>query len=448
MPPPLAALICFLFILYLFKKDSRKTNAFSWALVVPMIWMFLAGSRYVSHWLNLGGYIDSSDPYLEGSPADRLIFLCLIISGIATLLRRNIEWRELFSQNYWVLLFFVYGGISVIWSDYPFVSIKRLFKAMGNVVMALVILTERQPFEAIALVLRGLGFILLPLSALFIKYYPHLGRVYHMGHPVFTGVGMQKNALGQICLITGIYFCWSILLTPARELRNGGRLDFTVVAPFIVLIVWLFYMANSATSLTCMIVSICIFLASRLRWVSRVPRRILTVGVIFIVLLAVLQLSIDVKTIVLDMLNRDPTLTTRLPMWMDLISMVHNPLIGFGYETFWTGERQDMVSQIWGVDRQAHNGYLEIYLNLGVIGLFLLVGSIVSGLKKVSDDLVFDYSTGILRLCFIVVVALYNWTEASICGVSNIWVLLLLGIIQTPSKRILPNEHTVKAPPS
>jgi hypothetical protein len=52
---------------------------------------------------------------------------------------------------------------------------KRWVKDLWNPIMALVILTERRPYEAVGVVLRRLNLLLLPLSILFIKYYLELG---------------------------------------------------------------------------------------------------------------------------------------------------------------------------------------------------------------------------------------------------------------------------------
>ncbi len=56
---------------------------------------------------------------------------------------------------------------------------------------------------------------------LFVRYFPELGRTYHAdGSPMFTGVGHQKNDLGLMCLVTGIYFAWKVF--QPRD-RGGGR---------------------------------------------------------------------------------------------------------------------------------------------------------------------------------------------------------------------------------
>ena len=406
------------------------------ALWIPLLWMFFAGSRYVSEWLNLGAPMQGNDAYLEGNLWNSASFMALMIAGMVVLVRRRINWSEVFTKNAWIWLFFIYGGISILWSDYPFVSFKRLIKASGNVIMVLVILTDQRPYEAIGTILRRLAFVFLPLSVLFIKYYPDLGRGFtQAGFAMYTGVATQKNGLGAICLLSSIYFGWSLLLHRREESKLGRLLNIPTIIVLLFMIVWLFNMANSSTSLACMIVAICLFLVSRLPAMSHQPKRIIVVIIICIAVFGLLEWSFDIKDQLIAMLGRRPDLTTRVPMWEHLLTMVKNPIAGFGYDSFWLGDRMEIVQARWGHLMQAHNGYLEIYLNLGFIGLFIIAGQILSGLRKVSRHLAIDYSAAILRLCFIVVVVLYNYTEATFYGVSGMWVLFLLGVMERPGQQ-------------
>ena len=70
MVPRLAALAVLRSSPYLSGRISERPDVepISW---VPLVWMFLAGSRWVSSWLNLSGPLDSVDDYTEGSPVDR-----------------------------------------------------------------------------------------------------------------------------------------------------------------------------------------------------------------------------------------------------------------------------------------------------------------------------------------------------------------------------------------
>lgn len=442
MPPRFAALLCTVFIFYLLWSDLKKAHGFSKALWIPLIWMFLAGSRYVSQWMNLRSISETQDAYMEGSPLDRIVFILLIVAGLFVLRQRRVDWRQLVKQNAWVWLYFLFGGISILWSDFPFVSFKRWFKASGNLIMALVIVTERRPYEALVTVLMRLAFLLLPLSILFIKYYPYLGRAYHRGRVMFTGVAGQKNGLGQICLLTSIALCHKLILFPRMK---GNLLDHYTTATVMTLTAMTTYLllkASSATSTACIVIVISICIASRLRMIMQDPIRIYMLGIASVALFFVLDSIIDVTGLILDILGRDRNLTTRVPMWMGLLQMAGNPLYGVGFESFWLGNRLDILWQNYGQHIiQSHNGYLETYLNLGLLGLMIIVGTIVSGLLKVKSHLSVDLPNAVLRLSIIVAVAAYNWTEASFYGVSNMWLLLLWAVIEVPHIREKPPAH-------
>ena len=432
MPPQIAALLCFIFIFYLFWIDRKQIAGVSNAVWIPFVWMFLAGSRYVSQWLDLGSALDPLEAYQEGSPVDRVVFFILIAAGIIVLIKRKVKWGHLLRQNKWIVLFFLFGFISILWSDFPFVSFKRWTKALGNVIMALVILSEERPYIAIGVILRRLAFIWLPISLLFIKYYPDMGRSYHMGKPMFTGIAFQKNGLGAICMISSIYFSWTMMLNQENWPNISKPLRLILVFVFLIITAWLLYVANSATSLACLVVALGLFFISTRSFMTTHPERIMIWGMVAVLIIGLLEVTLDVSNLIIRLLGRDENLTTRVPMWQKLLDMAENPFVGVGYESFWLGDRLRVLRESFGKLHQAHNGYLELYLNLGLVGLALQAGCILSGLQKIHSHLKVDYPSAILRLCFILTVVLYNWTEATFYGVSNIWLLLFLGIISIP----------------
>ena len=169
MSSQLAALICIFFVIYIFWTDAKKCDVYSNALWIPFFWIFLAGSRYFSSWL---GFSPPVDNLTEGSPIDRAVFFSLIVAGAYILSRRKIDWQRLISQNIWIVLYFLYCFFSIAWSEEPFIIFKRWIKELGIPIMALVVLTDHRPYEAIVVILRRFSFLLLPVSVLFIKYYP------------------------------------------------------------------------------------------------------------------------------------------------------------------------------------------------------------------------------------------------------------------------------------
>jgi exopolysaccharide production protein ExoQ len=433
MPSSAAAGVFALFILYLFWSDRKNTKQVSSAIWIPLLWMFFAGSRYLTQWMDLGAPVPFGgvEEYVEGNPINRFTFLGLMAAGAVVLLRRRIRWGRAIAQNPWIWFFFFWGALSIVWSDYPAVSSKRLIKAFGNVIMALVVLSEERPYEAVAVLLRRLSFLFVPLSVLFVKYYPELGRAYSPWNdePMFTGVAQQKNGLGQICLLAGTYFAW--VLVRARDLQF--RPPFLVSAILLAMTVWLLHKSNSATSLSCLGLVSLILLASRFPVVRTKPARLIGLGATAIVLIGILEVTVGVSDEVLGILGRDATLTTRTPMWYGLIEMVEHPLIGEGFESFWLGDRLITVwYMVLNTLHQAHNGYLEVYLSLGLIGLGIVLISILSAFFKIYRHLQTEHAPAILRLCFVAAVVLYNWTEATFVGVSNMWIVFFLGAMSLP----------------
>jgi len=412
MPAQLATLICIIFILYLFWEDFKESDESSNALWIPVVWMFFSGSRGIYQWLVPGRHFTTPEAYLEGSPLDAYMFLILSLASVIILIRRRINWAELLINNPWIWMYFLFGFLSILWSDYPFVSLKRWVKALSTISMALIILTDQHPYRAIGVVLRRLAFLLLPLSVLFIKYYPELGRAYTWsGKAMYTGVATQKNGLGQICLISGIYFIYFFSDT-ILEHWNGRK---SVGHPYLIVnfalaatSIWLLYISDSATSILCIIIAAGLFIISRVQAIALKPNRIIFLGMLVFSVFGTLEIFFDVTDYIVSIFGRDPTLTTRVPMWHGLLAMVENPIFGTGYESFWLGDRLRVLWAEYGALTHSHNGYLETYLNLGLIGLAILVGCILSGLLYVRRCLDFDYATAILRLSFIVVVLIYK----------------------------------------
>jgi O-antigen ligase len=198
-----------------------------------------------------------------------------------------------------------------------------------------------------------------------------------------------------------------------------------------IMISWLLFVAKSATSLAATFIGILMIISLGLPGIKKNPKLIKIYFLVSVIIFMIVHLSFDIFAVVTTSLDRDMTLTGRTELWEDLIKMGTNPLIGTGYESFWLGDRR---SFLWAQEQyrwhpnQAHNGYLEIYLNLGFIGLILLTGIIYSVYKNINVKLLslhdFDYQ--ILRMTFLVVTLIINVTEAYFKGINLLWFIFLL----------------------
>lgn len=433
MPQDVAMVVYGVVILALFLFDRDRESQVSRALWIPIAWVSISASRMVSEWFAVAPAVESLDQDLEGSPLDALILAGLLAAGLIVLFKRRRRVGTFLRANGPLLVFFLYCAVSVLWSDYPFVAFKRWTKAVGNLVMVLVVLTDPDPSAAVKRLLARSGFLLIPFSVLLIKYYPALGQRYNpwTGWAYYSGVATGKNGLGYVCLVFGLASVWRVLeaLRGSEGRRRAGQL----IAHGVVLAMalWLFWKADSATSLGCFLIGVTLMAVMSLPGFARRPTtmHLLVAAVLFLSLSA---LFLDGMGLV-EAMGRDATLTGRTALWDQVLSLSAHPLFGTGFESFWLGERVEKLWRIyWWHPNQAHNGYLEIFLNLGWIGLALLGLVMAQGYRNVVGVFRRDPGAGRLRLAYFVVAALYNLTEAAFKGTHPVGIAFLLAATAVP----------------
>jgi exopolysaccharide production protein ExoQ len=424
-----------LLIGYLIRRDCSVAPRPSAAVWIPTLWLLINGSRQPSQWLGLRSGSLGQALY-EGSPIDEVIYGTLIVAGILVLVNRRVRIDQLAKNSSWIILFFLYEGISCVWSDFPFISFRRWFKASGDFVMIFILLSDLHPVRAITAAIKRSGYILIPLSVLLIKYYEGNGRVIDdWGRSYYTGVTLDKNMFGQLLFAYSLFFVAESVRAFRQDSssRAARRADLLSCALLLVMISWLIPLANSKTSLFALVTGIAMILALQFSGI----RRHLWFFLIATVLIAAISNELfPVKSEILEASGRDASLTGRTGIWQTVLSEPINPLLGTGYTSFWLGER---LQRIWDFYPrtpllQAHNGYLEVYLNLGLVGLVLLGGVLWTALRNARRRLLAaDYTTGNLNdslfqtfgIAYILAYLLYNITEATFQGLSFLFIVFL-----------------------
>jgi exopolysaccharide production protein ExoQ len=423
MPPQLALFLTFGFVIFLFRWESQQASTGRRALWIPLLWVLITGSRFASQWLAVWGVLPGGDATMEeGSPLDALVFLVLIAAGVQVLRQREVSLARIFKDNKWICSFLIYCLLSILWSDFPFVAIKRWIKILGHPIMALVIVTDPNPMAALRSLMKKAAFVHVPFSILFIKYYPEHGRGFDRwtGEGFNRGVNLNKNELGYVCMLLGLFFFWNLLQARQTEDRKARRKELLLTGVFLFLIWWLLSMSDSATSLACVVVGALTMVVLGFRWPNKkyIGWYVITGVLVF----GAAEMLLGVYASVVEMLGRDPSLTDRTKVWADVLALTDNPLLGAGFESFWLGERLDKLwAKWWWEPNQAHNGYIETYINLGLVGLFLLAGILISTFRKIRLDLLGNFEFGRLGLGFLFVILIYNYSEATFKGVHLVW---------------------------
>jgi exopolysaccharide production protein ExoQ len=435
MGAQLAFLICSVGIAGLFYLDRDKSVRTSKALWLPVIWLWIAGSRAVSVWLGTGGgSAGALASTLDGSPMDAAIFEALIVAGVIVLFHRR-KTIALVKASGPVLIYFLYCMISTAWSPIPAPAFKRWIKDVGDLVMVLVIVTDAQPIAALRRLYSRVGFILFPLSVVLIRY-TDLGRGYDPdGNPMNTGVTTNKNSLGLIVFVISLGALWhtrSLLLdknAPHRARRlvaQGALLTFGIV---------LLQMAHSATSIACFVLGGGLMLTASLRAIRSRPGRLhaLCLGIL---LAGALTLLFGGESLVTGALGRKSDLSGRTNIWRASIASADSPVFGTGFESFWNTNAHkvarnpalagylDMSNLV-----SAHNGYIEVYLDLGWVGVCLIAFILISGYRRAAKAFGRDPQFGSLILAYIVTGAFYSITEVGFRVLGPSWIFLLLAVV-------------------
>jgi exopolysaccharide production protein ExoQ len=438
LTPPVALVLTTAFIVFLFRRDIRERSNVSGALWLPLIWMLLIGSRTPTQWLSLSGFVHAASME-EGNTLDALVYFTLIAAGFYVLNKRQVSLSEICRNNGWLMAFLLYCFIAVLWSDFPFIAFKRWIKILGHPVMALIILTEPDPEEALSRLMKRSAYVLVPLSILFIKYYPDLGRGFDAwtGAAMNSGINANKNELGWTCMILGFFFFWYLLQILKTEKSKARRNELLLIAGFIYMIWWLLSKASSATSLLSLLTGVLTAVLLGLRLVNK--RLIGTYALLVVVTLAVAELVFGIYGHVVDLTGHDATIAGRAQLWHELLTFHTNPIFGVGFESFWLGDRlKQLWAEHWWLPTEAHNGYLETYLNLGLVGLFLLIGLIVATFWKIRVGLLTHFQFGRFRLGFLAAVVVFNWTEASFKGLSLVWFVFYVIAMDYPRPQFEP----------
>jgi exopolysaccharide production protein ExoQ len=436
MNPSVASLICACGIAGLLYLDRERTAHCSRALWVPGIWIAIVGSRSLSQWL---GVNTQGNMQLDGSPVDAVAFGVLLTIAIGVLIHRKNRTRTLLLANWPILICFFYFLVSVTWSYHPDVSFKRWIKAIGDLAMVLVIATDVQPVAAIRRLVSRIGFLLFPTSVLFIKYYGDLGRAFDPdGVPMNTGVTTNKNSLGLVVLVVSLVVLWNVrsLFIHKNEPNRGRRL--LAQGTLLAFGLALFWMAHSSTCKACFVLGGFLIIASNLRAIRRRPGRMHALCLV-ILLAAGLMLLLDGQAQVANALGRESNISGRTDIWASVIPVVPNSIVGAGFESFWISPSVGILHRkllllgwyppLVEVINEAHNGYIEVYLNSGCIGLCLITLILISGYRRALKVFHRDPELGGLFLAYIGTGTAYSITEAGFRMLTPSWIFLLIAIV-------------------
>jgi O-antigen ligase len=424
---PVAYFLCWILIVVLMLNDSRRRTGVSAACWIPTVMLFTLLSRSPAAWLGVGAARTGWANQASGDLIDQIFYASAILAAFIVICLRRVNWWQVLSANAAIMLFYGYFLVSPLWAFYPVGSLIRLLKVFGcTIVTILVILSEKKPLEAMRAVYARCACVLIPLSAMFVRFTSY-GKAYDKdGNLEFIGAADQKNSLGEMLLVLIIFQLWDQLEERASAKGWWRRMPWDRLL-LIGTGAWLLRLSQSQTSFLSLVLGLALVLRSG--WLSsqRISKAVFAVALSLPLLVLGIQEFKSVFTPILEMLGRDATFTGRTNIWAHISWATVNPLVGAGFWNFWGSSVAKTVFDA----PNAHNGYLDVYIDGGIIGVFLMSWILFTTGRRLLKNLPLHRHYR-LAFAFLVIVIVHNIAETSFARPSPLWFTMLLMVMRYP----------------
>jgi O-antigen ligase len=323
--------------------------------------------------------------------------------------------------------------ISALWSDLPTVTLRRSAALFGTTIFAMYLAVRINPREFITLLAISLGFVAVE-SLMLVFLVPEYAIHSRSNIGAWSGALGQKNIFGRT-MVLSMLVMWAVL-PQARAYKP-------IVWSLILLSLFLVVMSQSRTS---WIVGVGLLLSLPFLRYLRGARVVMTMRLVVVAIVGlggvgylVLQFADDG----LALLGRDATFSGRTDIWNAAINVgLENPWLGSGYRTFYTSGLTNRL-QIGN----GHNSFLDLWLELGTVGLVLFIASLVVAISRTLNRLTqSDDRRGLWYVMFMIFMMVFGMAAQVFPDHGTIpWVMYVTIILYlTPMGSVIQPERAVR----
>ena len=365
----------------------------------------------------------------EGDGVNIMSFDLSLIAKISTLIYLItfilliLRWKKLLSAlatNKFLLILMGIVCFSCFWSINPAQTFRFSFYAVGTTAFGLYLASRYSLSQQMDLLGWTYGSMLI-LSILVAVAMPQYGLMAAKHEGALRGVFTHKNMFGTIMAPSGVIFFLNALRGQKYSWIYWGLLTLSFAA---------MVMSQSTTSIAivCVMLLLC-FVYRIFRWRYEVLiSAVLTIAFVSFALLIWILGYVGLDSL-FGLVGKDATLTGRTDIWRYVWDQIEiRPWLGYGLAAFWNGfdgpsgyVQLAMRTEVI----YAHNGFLDIWLSIGIVGLGTFVFNFVSNtLQSLSLLRMTNTPEGIWPLLFFTYIFLANLTEGIIGNFgSSIWVI-------------------------
>lgn len=307
-----------------------------------------------------------------------LIIPCLIIR----------QWKSFIyvaTRDLLLLLAVTTAVMSVLWSTVPEATLAHNRALLSSTAFGIYLATRYTLKQQMRLMVWLLGIYTL-VNLIVPPLFPAYGMVENIKMS-WQGIATHKNSLAAAMSMAATLFL-DIGIYGRKYYPKSWIALIGAAAAFIILI-----FSRGKTSLAIFIGLLSLL---PLYKIAKQEYRLKTIICLFtlpVAVLIVFTTLINFEFIVVDLLGKDMEFTGRIPLWTYLIQRaLEKPWLGYGYGAFWTNPTETLqisMNTFWmesiagGVKAHAHNAYIDLFLQLGWLGVSLMLLSLVTVLIRI-----------------------------------------------------------------
>lgn len=356
--------------------------------------------------------VKSASDLTISSSLNQIVFGLLFIASSLMILYSLKDVLKLIRKEKYLFIYLFWCLLSVMWSDFKIVSIKRYLQLLTSYNVILVVFVFVRSDEDILRTLKWLMVVFVVASYLCIMFVPEATHDYG----AWRGFRTHKTQLGMISMISSIVWAFSIRGRPfIIKWFSGIMLCLSVI---------LMVGSRSLNSILCFgIFWVIILLIAVERHLRRFPTSYPLLPISIILVVSVLATGYyyyhDYMEYFLLKIGKDITFTGRTYLWekMAEISKEHI-LIGAGYHGFWVFENPILVEMyrkfVW-LPLQSHCGYIDILNEEGLIGMALFALMLAKMLQRIIKHQFYNIWTG-----FIAIILIWNFMESTLFRIRSV----------------------------
>ena len=336
-----------------------------------------------------------------------------------------LHWRKLanaLQAGAWSMGLAFFAVASTLWSSDPAFTLRRSLVVVATTVFGIYFGSLFELPRQLRLLVWAFA-LLAVLSAGCALWFPQYGIDNQLHHGDWQGVLGQKNLLGK-AMVVAIVVLWSAKGAIPRVLQ-------IVTLPVCAVVMLMSQSLASLLVCGALLVMAVGYRALRARLTTLVPIVVLVLLVVSVLML----LIFDNGPLALAYFGRSTTLSRRTEIWRAVWSFISaHMLLGYGFSSFWAGMQGEsalVAARLGFVARHAHNGFLDLWLELGIVGLLIFA---VGYFQAVRQGVLLVRSTHNRFACwpllYFTFMLLYDLVEGPILRQNNLyWALYVAATV-------------------